>query len=141
MLGHYPYAKRYHYPHLAPADATIWERYLAVYPDAYDTVDYDFRCGKGPEIDPTLPDNIQRDAYTLGQKRIDVVGYRADGTFIIELKPRAGTTAIGQVITYLHCMAQDHPELAPFRGVIITDSTQPDIPDVAAAHGITIITV
>jgi len=84
-----PYGKRYWYNHMAEADRLIWERFMTQFPDVYDTVGYDVAVG-------TVPNHAQGpvvgegpDMGRLYQRRIDVVGFKAEQIDIIEVKPQA----------------------------------------------------
>jgi RecB family endonuclease NucS len=54
--------------------------------------------------------------------RIDVLGVRPDGIDVIEVKPRAGTSAVRQVRLYCDALQHERPELSPVRAVILTDT-------------------
>lgn len=134
-----PYAKRHHYPHLLQSDITLWERFIEANPNAFDAVEYDVHVGEGIPPDPTWEPEIAEMARILTQKRIDVVAYKGQETYIIEIKPRAGTTAIGQVITYAHLYTREYHPPRPPKKVIITDYLAPDIAPICDAEGITVL--
>jgi len=129
------------YPHLMPADVAIWERFLERYTDFYDEVEYDARVGSGIEPSDDWPEEIKRDVHALTQKRIDAVGYTKSEIDIIEIKPRASTSAIGQVLSYRELFVRDRKPALPVRGVIITDTLAPDIEELAEKYEITVIVV
>jgi len=78
----------------------VWERFMDLYPGKFETVDYDFRVGKGVVIDGEPGEPWPRMAKMLSQKRIDVVGWVGDSPTIVEVKKRVGLSALGQVLGY-----------------------------------------
>lgn len=81
-------------------EKNVWERFMDRYPDKFETVDYDFRVGKGTEIEGEPGEPWPRMAKMLSQKRIDVIGWVGDSPTIIEVKRRVGLSALGQVLGY-----------------------------------------
>ena len=127
MPGQYPYEKRYKYPHLKPLDIAIWERYISAKPDFWETVDYDLAIGTGAPIALGTEENMARDFKILTQYKIDVVGYKENAIDIVEIKPNAGASAIGQVKSYEALYKNYVNPSGNTRAVIITDMARPDI--------------
>lgn len=100
MSGRLPYGERVHYPHMTVIESKVWEKYMIAKPKSFETVDYDFRVGRGIELPEDYGDNWKRMAKMLSQKRIDVIGWVGDSPTIIEVKQRVGAGTIGQVLTY-----------------------------------------
>ena len=100
MSGRLVYGKRYRYPHMIEDEKLVWERFMDLYPGKFETVDYDFRVGKGVVIDGEPGEPWPRMAKMLSQKRIDVVGWVGDSPTIVEVKKRVGLSALGQVLGY-----------------------------------------
>lgn len=142
MPGRFLYEKLPKYPHLAPQDVAVWELFITQNPQAYTSVDYDFRVGRGALAPLGTPDNLVRDLTSLTQKRIDAVGWHPDGSVdIIEVKPRANLAAIGEVISYnlLFVLDTKNPPVRTRR--IIAKQSDPDVEDIAASQNIQIILV
>ena len=140
MPGRFPYEKMSSYPHLGPHDAAIWDHFIDHFPDEYLAVDYDAWVGEGSMPDPKAEgDPGKHTGEGLTKKRIDVVAYRADGSIdCIELRPHAGSSAIGAVLTN-HFLLQGADTSSPCTPLIITDKAQPDLAGIAAKHGVKII--
>ncbi len=100
MAGRLQYGKRYKYPHMIGDDAIIWERFMNLFPERFETVDYDFRVGSGVPIPAGEAENYARMMTMLSQKRIDVIGWKNESPTIIEVKRRVGLGALGQVFGY-----------------------------------------
>lgn len=100
MAGRLKYGRRYRYPHMLEDESGIWERFMDLYPDKFESVDYDFRVGKGVDLEAEPGEPWPRMAKMLSQKRIDVIGWAGDSPTIIEVKKRVGLSALGQVLGY-----------------------------------------
>ena len=136
MPGQYPYEKRYKYPHLKPQDVAIWERFIEGRPNFWEAVDYDLALGTGAPIAAGTEENFARDFKLLTQYKIDVVGYRGDIIDIVELKPNAGASAIGQVKSYETLYKNYINPDAKTQAIIITDTGRADIALLAYKMGV-----
>lgn len=136
-----PYGKLMVYPHLKPADVAIWERFMTLRPDAYDECIYDQPVGDGALIPKGTQENIARDFKILTQWKIDVIGYKGDHADVIELKPRAGISTLGQVQQYAIMFDELDEVNVPITPVIITDELRPDMERLSAASGVRLIVV
>lgn len=104
MARLFPYKKIDTYAHMGPYDVALWERFMVAYPDMYETVAYDEVVGEGAiPPDESAEDPYKKNFSHLTKFRIDVIGYRPDGSAdIIELRPRAGLSAIGHALGGTH---------------------------------------
>lgn len=140
MHGRFKYEKLSEYPHMGPQDAALWERFIDTHPDAYETVDYDMHVGEGaaPPLD-TPPNAYTDDQKHLTKKRIDVCGYKKNGTVdCIEVRPRAGSSAVGAVMVNHELLRESLPG-AKYTRRIITDKCQADMARLAALFNIEIV--
>ena len=126
---------------MMPADVIIWERFIDAHPKAYDWVEYDVKVGTVPDFIDDLPEGDMRNLRALYEKKIDVIGHRPGGPDIIELKPRAGAGAIGQVKRYTMLYKRDIDIASIPDPVIITDALTPDMKDFAEQEGVRLIIV
>ena len=137
----FQYQKLNQYPHMKPADISIWERFIQANPQAYDHVYYDFWVGSPPPFNPIVHDPTQGSADGLYRRKIDVVAYKGNQIDIIELKPKAGPSALGQVRGYLALyMRDERPAVTP-RAVVITNIALHDLVYIAAIEGVTLFVV
>lgn len=139
MLQWFKFEKRAKYPHMMPGDVEIWERFIENNPDAYEDVAYDVSVGAGPDFDTSLGDSPDATALNLYLKKIDVVGKKGTRIDIIELKPNAGASALGQVLGYVVLYKRDVSALPEPRPVLITDRARIDLPHLAESMGVTLI--
>lgn len=109
MPGRMPYHKRFKYPHMLQDDKDVWDRFMDKFPDAFDSVDYDFRVGEGQELNPEWDPGMKIMVTALTQKRIDVIGWNNDQPSIIEVKQRVGLSALGQVLGYRELFTSEFP--------------------------------
>lgn len=100
MTGKYIYGLQSWYPHLKPNDVHLWEKFIRGNPDFFETVDYDVVVGDGVVVGDVETDVYAKSFKKLTQKKIDVVGYRENQIWIVEVKPFAGSSALGQLLSY-----------------------------------------
>lgn len=140
MPGLFEYKLLPKYPHMKPADVLIWERFIKTNPDEYTSVDYDVLVGTGRRhegaAEPELVDGFE----ILTKKKIDVVGYRGGFAHIIEIKPNAGPSALGQVISYEILYKRDINQNIPTKSILLTDVIGVDMPLLAKNLGVEIRT-
>ncbi len=122
MAGRLPYIKRIRYTHMVGDEVAIWSRFIEKFPGRFQTVDYDFRVGQGMEVAPDWPDNRKRDAKSLSQKRIDVIGWNKERPTIIEVKKRVGLSALGQILGYRQLFMEEFNKIQSPRVLIVTEN-------------------
>jgi len=137
----YKYGKRPWYPNMREAETLIWERFLAAFPTAYDEVAYNVKVGEGALIPEGTEENIAFDFKTLTQRKIDVIGFKDGSIDIIELKPYAGTGAVGQVKAYGVLYKNTYDKNANPNMIVMTDIEQRDTKTVAESEGIKLIII
>ncbi len=138
MKGRFEFKRLAKYPHMKPEDVAVWERFIDTNPGYFETVDYDFPVGSGAPVSPDHPENIQRDHTILTQKKIDAVGYRGDSVTLVEVKPIADMRGLGQILSYSHLYAIDHPEAGALTRMVVAGSTERELEAVYAAQGVEI---
>jgi len=110
-----------------PLDIAIWERFLVQYGADYVGFDYDVKVGAGTPPRRTTSNQYRIMQAILSKFRIDAVGYRKNMLEIIEVKPRASASAIGQALTYAALYARERSTNLPVRAAIVTSRRQPDM--------------
>ena len=137
----FPPEKLRKYPHLMVSDVAIWERYLDKFADLWDAFGYDVRVGEGITPDPSHPDYMRKMAVALTEKRIDVVAHRGSITTLIEVKPSAMLSAIGQLLSYQILYEERYPVKGPVKMILITDRAGPDLANLCRKFGISLVVV
>lgn len=139
VLEFVPYEKRYKYPGMAPLDKEIWERFILAHPSAFSRCAYHVAVGGGTEMDTNVNAQGGGDVNKLYQRKIDVVGETPEALVVVEVKPRASTSAIGQVKGYVRLLARDYEINQPIRAVVLTDELLPDVEFIAKEEGVQIL--
>lgn len=137
----FPYKPRNKYPHMSVADTQIWNRFLAKFPDEYDRVQYDFHVGDPPPFNPLLDDGTDANQDMLYKFRLDVIGHKGEDVDLIEVKPMAGASAIGQITSYKTLYERDEEPKGRVNMVIVTDTLKPNMDFLCTQSGIRLIIV
>ena len=116
--------------HLRPGEVALFRRFERLDPLASPTYQFDTHLGQGMPLDPSWPAWLQAMATRLTQKRVDVVATTPTATWLLEMKPRAGPSAVGQLLTYRSIFLREFPQLAPFLIGVIADRNSFDMQDV-----------
>jgi hypothetical protein len=122
--------------HMSQQEKAIWLRWLQKGGTVYAPFQYDVRVGSGLQMPPGSTIYSVKAAYALTTKRIDVVFMQNGIPVITEVKVRAGTTAVGELITYRDLYIKGDPGTPTPALLLITDSLQPDIAHVLEENGI-----
>ena len=141
MAGRFKFEKLAKYPHMKPADIEVWERFMVLNPRFFDSVDYDFHVGEGADFLPTGSDTPDGRENRLYQKKIDVVGYKKEEVWIIEVKPQADMLALGQVLSYKEIYAKEIGAEQPLTLAVICKNITNEMREVFRTHKIKIFTV
>ena len=130
------YKKLLKYPHLGPEDSAIWDRFIEKNPGVYRSVEYDVKVGEGRDYSGLPEDEYSADLKFLSKKRIDVVGFTDKEIHVIELKPSAGLSALGQALGLSELYRKAVPTDKRVVGVVITDQILPDMEALCAKSGV-----
>lgn len=141
MPGKYPAEKLHKYPHLMVGDIRIWEQYLEVGDPEYDSYDYDVHVGEGVKPSESWDTKVKAMALALSEKRIDVLAWKGNEPTIIEVKPQAALSAIGQVLSYGELYVVRYPANIRPLMMILTDFEMPDIYWLCKRFGIRYVVV
>src|SRR3990167_5379179 len=115
MAGRFKFEKLFKYPHMQPEDVAVWDNFVANNPQFFDTCDYDVPVGTGAEPEGDFSEALRAEWTHLTRKKIDVIGYRGDQKWIVEVKPTANARGLGQLLTYSLLYRTHYPhEPAPF---------------------------
>ncbi len=120
-------------------DVAVWTRYLRSPLVRIDEVWYDVHVGAPIPTGPDATEADRKVAAALGKKRIDVVARVGDVFWVIEVKPRADMTAVGQAVSYLRLFVQEFEPRRGVMGVIVCDEVDGDIVSVCEELGVVVI--
>ena len=141
MAGKYNYQVLRKYPHLLGEDSIIWDRFIALYPDRFDTVDYDVHVGSGISPTPETPIADSQQWRNLTRKRIDVIAWKNDSPTIIEVKRRVGLDTLGQILGYKFLYQRQHPDIILLPILVVTSRISDDDTSILNHYKVPFITV
>lgn len=140
-MSSFPPGKLKKYPHLMVSDVRLWEHYLETVDHKFTSFEYDTHVGEGVKLEDSWEPETKRLAIALSEKRIDVVGWKALVPTIIEVKPGASMSAIGQVLSYRELFVRRFKEATRPLLMIVTDREMPDTAFLCKAFGIKLVVV
>ncbi len=129
------------FTHLLPKEIAIWERFLAQYGNLFTSFDYDVHLGPGAELPEDTPEWVVRQSQAVSRDRVDVVGHTEGNIWIIEIKPRGGKGAVGQLIQYERLYLEELAPSKPVFKVLVCERLAPGIQETCQAQGISIYLV
>lgn len=135
-MERFAYKKLDKYPHFMPYHIGIWEKFISNNPGFFERVDYDIKVGTGMKLPPEAEEPYKSDLIELSKKRIDVIGYKKNVIYIIEIKPRAGLQAIGQALGLQKLYDSEYSGERKTYPCIISDSELADMKDLCSKMGI-----
>ena len=127
------------YPHFLAADIGVWSRYLADPIVPIKEVWYDLHVGNAVTLQSNAGEMEKRIAAGVSRKRIDVVAKVGEGFWVIEVKPVAGLTALGQIIIYTRLFLKEFQVTGEVFPVIIADEIDDDILPEIDSLGVVVI--
>ncbi len=127
------------YPHFLAADTDVWTRYLRDPIVPIKEVWYDVHVGRAMDLRSDAGDLDRRISNGVSRKRIDVVAKVGQGFWIIEVKPVAGLTAIGQIIIYTRLFLREFQVTGEVFPVIIADEVDQDVAPEIDSLGVVVI--
>jgi hypothetical protein len=126
---------------MLPRDVMIWERFLPIHGKYFDYFEYDVHVGEGVDIDPNWEPNIQASAKYLTTKRIDALGHRPGEIWIIEVKPYASLSVVGQLISYEHLYIEKFKPTDRIYKAVATDKLSSDMTGIMEKYQIRVYEV
>ena len=129
------------YPHLSKLDRAVWDRFLLRYAQDFSGFAYDVALGgqriEGLELDePTLLGWQYNTAV-----KVDVIGYKDEEAWIIEVKPDAYVSAFGAAIAYSMLAEREsfiNQRLVP---TIVCEQAHPDVAWCCRQLGVNLIEI
>lgn len=129
------------YKHLLPNEIRLWKRFLANPPFPVVSVTYDLHLGRGAPLQPHWDESMIRMVAEVTRKRVDAIVVTPGATVIIEIKPRAGMSALGQLLAYKQLFLSEYSPAGQLRLACVCERVAPDLDRVFASHGIELYVV
>lgn len=124
--------------HMSSADVPVWDAWWKQMHSPIATPEYDVTVGSNGLSAGDVPCEYAAMWKTLRQKRIDVVLHWEASTWIVEVKPTANMSALGQVLAYAYLWAEKHPDKEKPRPVVVCRYADPDLAGVYHQLGVTV---
>lgn len=134
-------ADRLTFPGMLPREILIFKNWLKLYETLYDRFDYNMRIGAGQDPGPTWPDYVRQCAIVNSQLRLDAVAWKGAQPTLIEVKDRAGASALGQLLTYEAVWLRDFPNGPAPALILVTNRIQLNMGPLITKAGVTLAMV
>jgi hypothetical protein len=115
---------RHYYPGLVSASADLWEKWVELYGDRFETVYYNVRAGAGVRPPPGYTPAMERAWWADTTKRLDAVAERENQTWAIEISERPGADHLGRLQLYVRLLRLYQGQNAQRRDVIAARSAE-----------------
>jgi hypothetical protein len=112
---------------MLPPDARIWDAFVYLHANVFDNVQYDYHVGEGVARQPGWDDSLYKMAKIITQRRIDVIGWKNQQPWLIEVKQSPGVSAVGQLISYKELYLRDNPAHINVQLYLVCDRLDQDI--------------
>lgn len=128
-------------PSLTPLDLEVWRRFLFLRPTMFDSFAFQVPVGSGQPLPNSASDADRRAWDKLTAKRIDAVGVNRDGITVIEVKPRGGASALGQVLVYRDLYIQKIKPAQPVAALVVCNYIDEDVRLSALRYNVSFLAV
>ena len=129
--------ERLTYPAMLPAEIDVWRGWLAKHQGEYERFEYNVRVGPGADPGPNYPQSVRDQAILNTQARIDALAWQGTQATIVEVKDRAGLSAIGQLLGYEVYWKRANPNFPPPKTLLVARGLGHGVDAVLTAKGIT----
>lgn len=129
------------YTHLLPLERPIWARYLERTTEQFLSLTYDMHLGAGAPVAKEWSPGTAAIVAAVSRKRVDVLGETASELIIFEIKPRAGMSAMGQLLNYRTLYEMEYKPTKPIRLMVVCERVEHDIQLTYARQGIELAVV
>jgi len=120
-------------------DRDVWTRFLEAEAFPITEVWYDVHVGEGLRLPADAPQLDQKISSALYEKRADVIARVGSQLWVVEVKPKADMTALGQIITYRELFLQKYRPAESVLGVVVCDQVDDDLLLIFEAIGAVVI--
>lgn len=124
------------YPHMLHEDVAVWSKFLKKMSSVIKTVWYDVHCGQPVDLEPGASEIQKKVAAGVTRKRIDAVCLIGNEFWVIEVKPYANMTALGQAYSYTRLFSREYDQYRPAKAVVVCDIFDQDMTENFAEIGV-----
>lgn len=128
-----------HYPHMLAEDIAVWTKFLES--QRYEIVEvwYDVHVGAPIDLGEEAEELALAVARGVSRKRIDCVCRVGPDLWVVEVKPFANMTALGQVLTYTRLFEKEFSDPGRVKAVVVCDTADEDLADEFQELGVMVI--
>lgn len=127
-------------PQFSSEDLPLWMAFKNELEQKYDLIEYSVRL-HGQKLPPSEDPVYAGMWEKITARRIDAVAHTTDRIDIIEFRPFAGPSAIGQLLMYKTLYEMEVKPTKPIKLILITDLITDHILLTAKAAGIEVIVI
>lgn len=127
------------FPHMGPKDCEVWSAFLRSGVQLGSGWRYDVALGDSCLAEVCGDDPLAAMWVTLRRKRIDAVGTDANGVVIVEVKPTASFSALGQLLGYADLWTRQRGSPAYPAMACVCWKVDPDLVPAFLRHGVRVV--
>jgi hypothetical protein len=121
---------------MVPIESALTRRWIERHGADYDLIEFNVRLGEGIDPGADVGDSTRRLAQMVSTRRADIIATRGLFVTIVEVKERAGLSAMGQVQGYGALWEDEYPNRDKPELVVVAKDTGPDVDAVLRSFGI-----
>jgi hypothetical protein len=126
------------FPHMLPEDRVVWARFLTAGRVRPERIWYDVHVGVAVPVPSDLPEEIRRVSLAVTRKRIDLVCLVGGRYWVVEVKPYASFTALGQILGYARLLSAEYEVPGPVDPVVVCSAVDADLVDDFQRFGVSL---
>lgn len=135
----YKYEVMNKYPGMRPQDEVLWDSFVMLHPDEFETVYYDYHIGN-PATNPAMEKDMrQSGSFDVSQWDIDALALDGTQWYVVEIKPNALAGALGQALAYTALLKTEDAMFKNAQPMVITDTISPITEQAAKLLGVKLI--
>jgi len=137
----FPGTVRTSYPHMLAEDRVIWTRFLERYGGEVTRCWYDVHVGRAVPLPPEVGPEYLAVVEGVTKKRIDAVVLWRGRYCVVEVKPYAGFTALGQALAYTRLFRVEFATVREVVAMVVCGKVDVDLVDDFALHNVEVVQV
>jgi hypothetical protein len=127
-----------HYPERTDGESAVIRAYLLEHLAEFDSITFAKRIGTGIPADPTHVPGVQANSDFSGRLKMDILAFKGQQPYIVEVKQRVTPATLGQILTYRHHFLEEAPDAPEPALVVVGREASPDAVAALQAHGVTV---
>ena len=137
----FDYEKMLKYPHLGKKETKIWNQFIKENPNRFDTVWYDVKVGETRKCPQENQTPMMKRILQETKKRVDAIAWKGNKMSIIEIRPNANFSAIGEINCFAYLIQDEIQTFDTLNAIIVTDNEMPNMKNLCEKEGILLYVV